>query len=174
MIGQRLAIEHPQLVKTLCSIMSSSGARALSSPQPAVSKQLRQAPRKERVARIDQAIQFRQLISGEAGATDLAELELRVRKSLDHGPSADAGTERQYMAILSDRNRFAELSRVKCPTTVIHGAVDPFVQKDHGEDTARRIAGARYIEVAGMGHEILRSNAKKIASVVMEAIALQV
>ena len=47
-----------------------------------------------------------------------------------------------------------ELHRITAPTLVIHGKADPLVPYACGEDTARRIPGARLIGIDGMGHDL--------------------
>ncbi|MEY3446500.1 MAG: hypothetical protein RIR45_1255, partial [Pseudomonadota bacterium] len=64
------------------------------------------------------------------------------------------GTLRQMMAIVSDITRAAQLDRIKCPTLVLHGSADPLVPLAAGEDTARRIAGAKLVVIEGMGHDL--------------------
>lgn len=173
MIAQRLAIEFPTLVRSLTSIMSSSGAPGLSNPDSEVTKMLTTKPGKSKDVQMNQALAFRRLIAGDAVNGDLLELDNRVKRSWTYGNPAGAGGERQYFAILSDRSRAFELPNISCPTTVIHGEKDPFVRNDHGRDTAQRITGARYVEIAGMGHEILRSNSAKVAAAVLEAVGLK-
>ena len=58
------------------------------------------------------------------------------------------------LAIVSDRTRAAELSAITCPTLVLHGKADPLVPYAHGDDTAKRIAGAQLVGFEGLGHDL--------------------
>lgn len=64
------------------------------------------------------------------------------------------GTMRQMAAVAADRSRADELPRIKAPTLVVHGRDDPLVPLACGHGTARRIAGARFVAVPGMGHDL--------------------
>jgi pimeloyl-ACP methyl ester carboxylesterase len=46
------------------------------------------------------------------------------------------------------------LARIAAPTTVLHGVADELVPVGNGMRLARMIPGARYVELAGVGHLI--------------------
>jgi len=46
------------------------------------------------------------------------------------------------------------LSRITSPTLVVHGKADPLLPYVCGEDTARRIAGAKLVGIEGLGHDL--------------------
>jgi pimeloyl-ACP methyl ester carboxylesterase len=58
------------------------------------------------------------------------------------------------VAIAADNMRAQELERIAKPTLVLHGHADPLVPVAHGQDTARRIPGARFAGIDGMGHDL--------------------
>jgi pimeloyl-ACP methyl ester carboxylesterase len=58
------------------------------------------------------------------------------------------------VAIVADTRRAAQLATLRVPTLVIHGKADPLVPFACGEDTARRIPGARLVGIEGMGHDL--------------------
>ena len=64
------------------------------------------------------------------------------------------GTLRQMLAIMADQTRATQLRRITSPTLVLHGKADPLLPFVHGEDTARRISGARLVGIEGMGHDL--------------------
>jgi pimeloyl-ACP methyl ester carboxylesterase len=172
MIGQRIAIEHPAFALSLTSIMSSSGAPGLPNPEREVSRALMAKRAPDQAGAYQQAQSFRNLIAGHMIGKDAAELHHRVLQSFQYGAPQGEGGERQYAAILADRTRYKDLARITCRTSVIHGGVDPFVMSEHGRDTARRIKGAMYHEIDGMGHEILASNAQQNAEIVLQTIGI--
>jgi pimeloyl-ACP methyl ester carboxylesterase len=65
-----------------------------------------------------------------------------------------AGTLRQMTAIAADTRRAEELPGVKARTLVLHGKDDPLVPMACGHDTARRIPGAGFVAIPGMGHDL--------------------
>ncbi|MFZ2295305.1 MAG: alpha/beta hydrolase, partial [Polaromonas sp.] len=43
---------------------------------------------------------------------------------------------------------------VAVPTLVVHGKADPLLPFACGEDTARRIPGAKLVGIEGLGHDL--------------------
>jgi len=154
MIAQRMALAAPDRVLSLSSIMSSSGARYLPGPKAHVLKAMMARPQRGgEQALVDYSVNFFRIIGSPGFPLDEAEfrarIQLAVRRSFH-----PAGTARQMVAIAADTRRADELARLKLPTLVIHGRDDPLVPFACGQDTARRIRGARLVAVEGMGHDL--------------------
>jgi len=159
MIAQHIALTHPQRVRSLTLIMSSSGAPGLPSPRDDVQRALSGREPGDLPAAIASALAFRRLIAGALQADDLAELEQRVTRSTTYGWPGGTGVARQYAAILADRKRWQQLERITARCLVVHGECDPLLPIAHGRDAAARIAGSRFLPLATMGHEITPSHA---------------
>jgi pimeloyl-ACP methyl ester carboxylesterase len=154
MIAQRMALAAPQRVLSLTSIMSSSGARDLPGPRSDVLRALLTRPKDRSEAEtIASAVRFFKLIGSPAYPLDDEILGDAVRASMKRS-FHPAGSLRQMLAVVADLSRAEELARIKLPTLVVHGRDDPLVPYACGVDTARRIAGARLVGVAGMGHDL--------------------
>jgi pimeloyl-ACP methyl ester carboxylesterase len=154
MIAQRVALAAPQRVLSLTSIMSTSGARGLPQASNKVIRALISRPKgKNMQAVVDHTVRLFQIIGSPAFPTPAAELQARVLASVQRS-LYPVGTMRQMVAVASDVTRAAQLIRVTSPTLVIHGKADPLVPYACGEDTARRIAGARLLGIDGMGHDL--------------------
>mgnify|MGYP006273342775 FL=1 len=154
MIAQRLTWTAPERVRSLVSWMSSSGAPDLPGPQPSVLKAMSVQPLKPG---LDQAVRNIQhlldVMASPAEPEDpLAQAE-RVRQAVQRA-YRPAGVLRQTLAVMSDLDRHELLADITRPTWVIHGRDDPLLPLPCGEDTARRIPGARLRVVDGMGHDI--------------------
>ena len=154
MIAQRLALAAPKRVLSLTSIMSSSGARGLPQAEPQVMRVLLSRPAgSDPASVIDHYVKLFRAI-GSPGFP-LTDAELRERISLAAERSAySSGVQRQMVAIVADGKRAAELTALRLPTLVIHGKADPLVPFACGEDTARRIPGAKLFGIEGMGHDL--------------------
>jgi pimeloyl-ACP methyl ester carboxylesterase len=151
MIAQIVAIEHPERVKSLTSIMSTSGDRALPGPKGKVLHALiRPRPRSESMA-IRRMIEFFRLIGGSGYPPSEAELQAKVARSVRRSYRPD-GLARQLIAIQTAPSRVRALRRVKAPTLVLHGSEDPLIPLAGGEDTAANIPGSRLRIIPGMGH----------------------
>jgi pimeloyl-ACP methyl ester carboxylesterase len=154
MIAQRIALAVPQRVLSLTSIMSSSGARGLPQAAPQVMQALLSRPSGTSLdAAVAHSVHLFQAIGSPAYPTPEAELRARVVASVRRS-LRPAGTLRQMMAVVADFGRAALLGRITSPTLVIHGKADPLVPFACGEDTARRIPGARLVAIEGMGHDL--------------------
>lgn len=155
MIAQRLVLAAPGRVLSLSSIMGSSGARGLLKPRPEV---MRVGMGRTR-ARDDAALQayyvrFLKAISSQALPPTDAQLQAVFDATAARHRPSTAATLRQLAAILADTGRAAQLAQIRCPTLVLHGADDPLVPLAGGQDTARRIPGARLEVVPDMAHDL--------------------
>ena len=154
MIAQRLAASAPGRATSLVSIMSSSGARNLPGPRPDVAAALlRRPPSRTEAALVAHSLGLVRLIASPAYPQDDRALTDRITLSLRRA-YRPAGVVRQILAIGADNSRAALLAHIASPTLVVHGDADPLVPVACGEDTARRIPGARFIKVPGMGHDL--------------------
>jgi pimeloyl-ACP methyl ester carboxylesterase len=155
MIAQTIAIEHPERLLSLCSIMSNVGARLSGQPALAIYPlMLRRAP-KDRDGYVEHVVR----LYGEIGSKGFAVDEERLRRqgALAHerGVSA-AGNARQMAAILTASDRTKALAGVRVPTLVIHGTADRLVRPSGGKATAKAIPGAQLLLIDGMGHDLPR------------------
>lgn len=154
MVAQRLAVLAPSRLLSLSSIMSSSGARGLPEASPAVTRVLLSRPAGKGVqAAVDHTARLLKAIGSPGFPTPDAELREKVAEAARRSFHPQ-GVVRQMVAIAADGTRAAALARVTAPTLVLHGRADPLVPMACGEDTARRIPGARFESIEGMGHDL--------------------
>ncbi len=154
MVAQRVALMAPERTLSLASIMSSSGARGLPAATPAVTRQLLSRPKgKGKQAAIEHSVKLFQAIGSPGFLLDEDFLRERVTLSTERSFNPP-GIARQMVAIVADNTRAAELSKIAVPTLVLHGKADPLVPFACGEDTARRIPGAKLVGIDGMGHDL--------------------
>lgn len=153
MIGQLLAIDHPDRVLTLTSIMSSTGEPQVGQARPEVLAAVIQAPPPDESP--DDAVERGVRTARAIGSPDFDEAHHRrrqrsfVERGLDPG-----GVARQAVAVVSSPDRTAGLRSLAVPTLVIHGSADPLIDISGGRRTAELVADARFVEVAGMGHDL--------------------
>jgi pimeloyl-ACP methyl ester carboxylesterase len=154
MIAQRVALAAPGRVLSLSSIMGSSGARHLPGPKPKVLRVLLSRPNGiDEQAIVDHYVKLFRAIGSPAFPLDEAALRERVLAATRRSYHP-AGSVRQMTAIAADARRADELPQIRIPTLVLHGKDDPLVPFACGEDTARRIRGARFLGIEGMGHDL--------------------
>lgn len=155
MIAQNLAANHGQRVRSLVSIMSSTGSRFKGQPAPSVYKYLLRRPPESREEFLERAVELFSVIGspGFERDEDLLREIAATSYERDRDPS---GTGRQLAAILKSGNRTNLLQRISAPTTVIHGKADRLVGHSGGKATAAAIPNARLVLIDGMGHDLPR------------------
>ncbi len=153
MIAQTIAAEHPDVVRSLTSIMSNTGHRWLGQPALAVYPRLLRKPAKTREEGIERTVAMFRLIGSPGFPRDEDALRDQARRSIarDGDPR---GMGRQLGAILASGDRKAQLTTIAAPTLVIHGTKDRMVNPSGGKLTARLIPGAQLLMVEGMGHDL--------------------
>jgi len=155
MVAQILAARHPQRVRSLTSIMASSGRRGLPGPTPVARQALLQRPAnpQDADAIIDAALALQRAIGSPAYPTPEKQLRRRAARALRRC-YCPAGVTRQLLAIMAGPDRSELLQAISAPTLVIHGAADPLLPLACGEDTAAKVPGARLEVIHGMGHDL--------------------
>ncbi|MDQ6810693.1 MAG: alpha/beta fold hydrolase [Actinomycetota bacterium] len=156
MIAQTLAARHPAKVRSLVSIMSSTGSRRSGQPALRIYSIFLRRPAAGRDAYISHLERLFAAIGspGLPGDPDDIRELAALSYDRDHNPS---GPWRQLAAIIASGDRTAELRRITAPTLVIHGSADPLVAPSGGRATARAIAGAGLMMIPGMGHDMPRA-----------------
>jgi len=153
MIAQTMAARHPECVRSLVSIMSTTGSRRAGQPALRMYPMLLRRPSAGREAYAQRTSR----VFAAIGSTGLPRDDQAVREMAlasydrDHDPH---GPGRQLAAILAAGDRTAEVRRIRAPTLVIHGSADPLVAPSGGRVTARAVTGARMLEIEGMGHDL--------------------
>lgn len=153
MIVQTMAIDHPARVRSLTSIMSTTGRRSVGWQSPKLLPMLI-APRKPgREPYVRTSATMWKMIGSPDYPTDLEALRERAGETFDRGFDAN-GVMRQMLAILTQPDRTKRLRSVRVPTLVIHGLADKMVHVSGGRSTARAVPGAELVLIDGMGHDL--------------------
>lgn len=173
-IAQTIAIEHPRRVRSLTSIMSTTGDLRVGQPHPEAMQVFAGAPPVTRAEVIERGL-FASRILGSPGFPPEPEaLAERVGRAYDRAYDG-VGVVRQAIAVVASGDRTAGLRRIDTPTLVIHGSADKMCDVSGGRATAAAIAGAELVIIDGMGHDLPRplwpQFATKIAEVVQRGEA---
>lgn len=155
MIGQEMALRYPHRLRTLTSIMSTTGDPRLPGPRPEVLEMMFRPIPVDREGYIAYFREVWRLLSGPRYPMDDATAQRLAEVSFSRGiePAASA---RQFAAVIASGSRKERLASVTVPTLVIHGSEDPLIPVQSGIDTARSVPGARLVIMEGMGHRIPR------------------
>jgi pimeloyl-ACP methyl ester carboxylesterase len=153
MIGQATAIEHPQRVRSLTSMMSTTGQRWTGMPSfKAFGAVLAKAPH-GRAEIQERVVKTFRLIGSPGYPFEEERIRQIAGRSFDRGHDP-AGVARQMHAILASGDRTAALNQLRLPALVIHGRQDQLIRPSGGRATARAIPGARLKLIDGMGHDL--------------------
>ena len=153
MIAQTVAVEHPKRVRSLTSIMSTTGKRSVGWQDPRLIPALI-APRKPgRESYVTTSVALWDVIGSPGYPADRDRLTVRAGETFDRGYSA-SGVMRQMMAILQQPDRTQRLRSLRVPALVVHGMADKMVHVSGGRSTAAAIPGAELVLIDGMGHDL--------------------
>lgn len=153
MIAQSIAINYPERIRTLTSIMSSTNHPDLPQPSPEAISVLITPPPSDRGEYIEDSVKTWGFLNGPKYPLNEKLIRERAARAYDRS-YYPAGAGRQLAAILASGNRREELKSVEIPSLVIHGDADPLVSLEGGKDTAKSITGAELLIIEGMGHSI--------------------
>jgi pimeloyl-ACP methyl ester carboxylesterase len=153
MIAQEIAISFPQRVRSLTSIMSTTGNPRLPQPTREAAAMLMAPPPASREEFLDRFVKTWKVLRVGSFPEDEALDRARGERIFERGLNP-AGVGRQLRAVLASGSRKERLRAVKAPTLVIHGTVDPLVRPEGGKDTAASIPGAKLMMIEGMGHAV--------------------
>lgn len=168
MIAQLMAVQHPERLFSMTSIMSSSGRPGLPGPRADIRKRL-MAPRpanptREEAIRLGaeaiESISFADMKRPHDAFVDMA------ARAFDRG-YYPVGMKRQLLAIIADGSRVERLKTIQVPTLVVHGGADPLVPKEGSEDIARLVPGARLEIIDEMAHDLPPSQVGHMFSLIV-------
>ncbi len=152
MIAQTIAIEHPDRVRSLTSIMSTTGETDVGQPEAEALQLLLRPPATSREEAIEASVAARQVIGGpEHFDEDRTRRQAAEAYDRCFNPP---GMARQLLAIVASGSRADGLRALDVPTLVVHGENDPLVTPSGGRRTAELVPGATLVMVPSMGHDL--------------------
>lgn len=169
MIAQTIAIEHPHRVRSLTSIMSTTGSRRVGQPTLKLILTAGRRPLPTRGDAVEMGLDtFRRVCGPTFDEAEFRRLaEISVARSW-----RPAGTGRQAAAIIASGDRTTALRGLRVPTVVIHGMLDPLVRPSGGIATAKAIPGARLVMFNDMAHDLPRTRHSEIADEIASIAAV--
>jgi pimeloyl-ACP methyl ester carboxylesterase len=154
MIVQTMALDAPQRVRSLTSIMSSTQDPSLPAARPEAAAVLQAPPATSRDDAIERAVNASRVIGSPGHPAEPELLRRRAGDDYDRAFNPSGVARQMAAAMAATGRRRARLAALSIPTLVIHGADDPLVPLACGEDTAAAIPGAQLLVIDGMGHDL--------------------
>jgi len=153
MIAQTMAVDHPDRVLSLTSIMSTTGSRRVGYQDPTLLPHFLRRAARSRTAYVESSVDFWRRIWSPADHDPEEQFRERARVTWERGVSL-TGVTRQTVAVLTQPDRTRALHGLTMPVTVLHGLADRMVHVSGGRATARAVPGAHLTLVPGLGHDI--------------------
>ena len=165
MISQSLAIDHPSRLRSMTSIMSSTGNRRVGQPKARLVSAIARWESSTPETAVEHGLEFVRMISGPTFDDD----EYRTLAAASVARSfRPAGIGRQTAAILASPDRTPGLRQVDLPTLVIHGMLDPLVRPSGGVATAKAVPGSRLLMFNDMAHDLPDTRWDEIADAIRQ------
>ncbi len=169
MIAQTVAIEYPEKVRSLTSMMSTTGNPSVGQPDNKTIANLGAPPRDDRQGAIDWQVRSLKAIGSPKYPLDEVITAENAGRAWDrdHDP---LGMLRQSVAVLKSGDRTKQLRKLHVPTLVIHGADDKMIDVSGGKATAAAIPGAEIVIFEGMGHGFPQPLWKEFAKLIVNLV----
>ena len=153
MIVQTMALDNPARVRSLTSIMSTTGRRSVGWQDPRLLPMLLAKRRTEKEAYVEASARLWKMIGSPLYPDTTETVRERAAETFDRGVSA-SGVARQMLATLAQPDRSRHLRGLRIPSLVIHGLSDRMVHVSGGRATSHAIPGSELLLVPGMGHDL--------------------
>jgi pimeloyl-ACP methyl ester carboxylesterase len=170
MIAQTLAARHPARVRSLVSIMSTTGHRWKGQPAVRIYPYLLARPPRTKQEAVERLTRLFRVIGSPGFDRDEQELRTMAELAWDRD-SSRTGTARQLAAIVASGDRTPDVGRITAPTLVVHGTADRMVRPSGGRATAKAIPGAQLMMIRGMGHDLPRAVWPRLTAAIAEHAA---
>lgn len=165
-----MAIEHPERVLTLTSMMFTTGDPSVGQGHPeAMAALFGGPPATTREQVIDRAVRNAGVIGSPGYPADLEAVARTAGLAYDRDNDAVA-IARQAVATVASGDRTPRLQGLKVPTLVVHGLADRMIDASGGRATAAAIPGAELVEIEGMGHNLPPALWERLADLVADQV----
>jgi pimeloyl-ACP methyl ester carboxylesterase len=155
-IAQTMTIEQPRRVRSLTSIMSTTGSPTVGQMHPEALAMFALPPIMTRAQAIERGLHASSVIGSPGFQRDVEGIADRVGRSYDRAFDPP-GMARQGAAVIASGDRTARLREVRTPALVLHGDRDKMCDVSGGRATAEAIEGAELVIIEGMGHDLPRA-----------------
>ncbi len=167
MISQQIALDFPDRIQSLVSIMSSPSSPydgELPPPDPKVMEAA--AALGPDADPVESAVALFSTLAGDREAFDEVAFRRDFLVGIERGgynPNCSHG-----LAVEASPSRTERLKGLRVPTLVIHGGADPILPLGHGEATAAAIPNASLLVMEGVGHDFPASTMPELIEAILK------
>ena len=175
MIGQRVAINYPEVIASLCSVASSAGNPVFRLRSEEVMNFFQLPPATTYEEQIQRNVDGDRLFSGTHFEFD-EESDYEKRADMRARSDDSKGSIRHFLMFNSGdpvaryELHKVNLAKLDLPVTVIHGSADNLLNVENGIETAELIPNANLVIVEGMAHELPAGAWPQIVTAIVETI----
>jgi len=153
-IVQTMAIEHPARVRSLTTMMWTTGDPSVGQMHPATMKAVFGGPRvRTREEAAARAVRHLEIVGSPAFPSDPAAVAETAGLAFDRDYD-EVAIARQGVATVASGDRTQRLRALDVPALVLHGLADTMCDPSGGRATAAAIPGAELVLIEGMGHSL--------------------
>jgi pimeloyl-ACP methyl ester carboxylesterase len=153
MIVQTMALQDQARVRSLVSIMSTTGRRTVGWLDPRLIPMMLGRRGSTVEEYLEASVRGTAMIGSPGYPEHPESARARALETWERGINP-AGVMRHMVAVLTQPDRGPALRSLRIPATVIHGMQDRMVHVSGGRATAQAIPGAELLLVPGMGHDL--------------------
>lgn len=169
-IAQTMAIQHPDRILSLTSMMSTTGNPAVGQPSKEALRELFSgAPAVTRNEVIEQTLRAVRVVGSPEFPSNPEEIAARAGRAYDRSYDP-IGSARQAIATIAAGDRTEHLRSLRVPALVIHGLADRMCDASGGRATADAIPGAELVLIEGMGHDLPRGLRSRLATCIADFV----
>ncbi len=153
MIAQATAIGHPERVRALVSIMSTTGEDGVGTPSKEAMVALVAEPADTIDGQVEQDLAARGIWSNPEWF-DPEQMEAYFRSCYERS-WVPGGSGRQFQAVVRSGDRATGLAALSMPALIVHGENDTLIHPSGGERTAELTPDSELLVMDGMSHDFV-------------------
>ena len=171
-IAQTVAIEYPEQVRSLTSMMATTGDMKVGQAAPETLKALFGGPPAvNRQDVIDRQVRAAAIVGSPGFPVEPDEVAANAGRAYDRGYDP-IGLARQAIAQVASGDRTELLRHLDVPTLVIHGLDDVMRDVSGGRATAAAIPRSKLVLIKGLGHNLPRGVWSDIADHISDIVGI--
>jgi len=151
MIAQNMAFEFSEYLSGMICMGSTTGERSLPPPSEEAQQSMAAPPPQIRADYIEHSVSILKTFSAGSKLYDTKCRRNIAAASFDRC-FYPQGFMRQSVAMLADGSRKKRLEKIKVPTLVLQGELDPVAKPEHGKAIRDAVSGSKFVLIPQWGH----------------------
>lgn len=146
-IAQRIAINYPERVLSLTSIVSFADASALTNSS------IFSLPLLAKVPSLQEYLEFWSALVGTTYPLDIPLYTQLYKESVEESKRYNPNCITHQLSAIA-RSPTPELAKINVPSLILYGTADPLIPATHALEYAKLIANSQLVKMEDVGHDI--------------------